>query len=685
MKLKALLCTIFILIASTCHALNQVQLGPEYIPNPSIGRALSLADIYVGEPDTDPEIVGNQKQISVQQEDGSIVTVSQPISTGAGGVPLYNGSPVVILVEGNYSLKILDSGGSQIYYTPSDLGITENTLSFYGCDLALAVSEIGATLTTLYIDCETTIPDGTTVTIAETTTLHFLRGGLISGVVGGGTETLAGNTNPIADKTKQIYGDNVVVSGLTVLYPEWWGATNDGIDSSAAIDRFLLSLNQSGGEVIFDIGTYSDDGSESALTHDNITFSGQGWGTILKTWYITADSYDNLIFKDLKIDESVFALNFTDCDDILIDNVNFAGHTTNNAPRGVQAYGTRRLRVVNSNFNNFQYGIWLREIGASRNNQDTFISNCKFTSDRSLSFPAGVCMTNGVKTVITNCVFEDITTSNLSYGIYQGDNVTYTSEDITVSNCVMDNMTTAVRIHNADRVTVSGITGLNLIAYGVFIDGDVDPVGGADQTDITISGCTFDGRITIGDTATNVAITGNTVDGAAYGVHIVGSVSGTVEHVTIQGNIFKNLSESGIGLTYCNHVTIDGNQIIDANTDNDSAGTSLNNACISAYSNADYIRVTNNLLKNTGTGLAHYGINFQSLTNSPNRYYFGNEIISMVTSNIRNPYTAAPTTGNWEIGDRIYDASPTASGVEGWICTVAGNPGTWVTFGVLGP
>lgn len=100
-------------------ALNIVKLNPEYFPDPAIGRPISNADIYVGKNDLDPEIPANQKQISIQQEDGTITPVAQPISTGIGGVPLYNGSPVTILVEGNYSIKVLDKHGGQEYYVPS--------------------------------------------------------------------------------------------------------------------------------------------------------------------------------------------------------------------------------------------------------------------------------------------------------------------------------------------------------------------------------------------------------------------------------------------------------------------------------------------------------------------------------------------------------------------------------------
>lgn len=47
--------------------------------------------------------------------------------------------------------------------------------------------------------------------------------------------------------------------------------------------------------------------------------------------------------------------------------------------------------------------------------------------------------------------------------------------------------------------------------------------------------------------------------------------------------------------------------------------------------------------------------------------------------------TAAPTTGEWARGDRINNASPSAGGFAGWICTTAGTPGTWKGFGAIEP
>jgi hypothetical protein len=47
--------------------------------------------------------------------------------------------------------------------------------------------------------------------------------------------------------------------------------------------------------------------------------------------------------------------------------------------------------------------------------------------------------------------------------------------------------------------------------------------------------------------------------------------------------------------------------------------------------------------------------------------------------------SAAPTTGVWFRGDRVLNSAPSAGGVEGWVCTATGEPGTWKAFGEIAP
>lgn len=43
-----------------------------------------------------------------------------------------------------------------------------------------------------------------------------------------------------------------------------------------------------------------------------------------------------------------------------------------------------------------------------------------------------------------------------------------------------------------------------------------------------------------------------------------------------------------------------------------------------------------------------------------------------------------PTTGTWEVGDLSFNTTPVVAGWVGYVCTVAGTPGTWKGFGAIG-
>jgi hypothetical protein len=103
--------------------MTAVYLSSEYFPDPTKGRPVFNGSVYIGEPDLDPQIAANQKQVTLRLEDGSSVLVGQPLLTGAGGVVLYNSVPVAqISVDGAYSLKVLNSNGVQVYYIPNREG-----------------------------------------------------------------------------------------------------------------------------------------------------------------------------------------------------------------------------------------------------------------------------------------------------------------------------------------------------------------------------------------------------------------------------------------------------------------------------------------------------------------------------------------------------------------------------------
>jgi hypothetical protein len=259
---KLILCVLFIVmcISTTSFGYTTVRLGPEYFPETSRGRPIALGSIYVGQPDLDPEIVGNQKTLSVQQEDGTIVAVAQPIYTNAGGVPVYAGSPVTLLVEGTYSLKVLDSSDAQIYYVPSttsdDSDAQDNCYPVYTAadqgvtgdndTLKYCIDTIGADQATIVLRhnsgaATTTYTLTTAETIPANITLQVERGAVIAGA---GTLTMNGQLDsPILQQVLTTTFSFVPGPFIKEVSPQMWGAVADNVtDDHDAIQACISSV-----------------------------------------------------------------------------------------------------------------------------------------------------------------------------------------------------------------------------------------------------------------------------------------------------------------------------------------------------------------------------------------------------------------------------------------------------------
>lgn len=68
-------------------------------------------------------------------------------------------------------------------------------------------------------------------------------------------------------------------------------------------------------------------------------------------------------------------------------------------------------------------------------------------------------------------------------------------------------------------------------------------------------------------------------------------------------------------------------------------------------------------------------------------FYMGNSLPRFEYPNypkqIETYNTIAPLRGTWVVGDRVKNTAPALGQPKGWICTVAGTPGTWVSEGSL--
>lgn len=161
-----------------------------YIPDPDKSRALFNAQLYFGLPDTDPTIAANQKLVRGIQEDGSIVSLAQPVLTNSGGVPELNGTPLRLDVSGDYSFTALDRFSAQKYYAPNIENPESGSDGFSGVvviedqdltagQLDVVFSNVGANESVFYLqttvgdqgflakDIDYTVKNSTTITLTS--------------------------------------------------------------------------------------------------------------------------------------------------------------------------------------------------------------------------------------------------------------------------------------------------------------------------------------------------------------------------------------------------------------------------------------------------------------------------------------------------------------------------------------
>ena len=100
----------------------------QYFADPTRARPIFNGFIFIGRPDGDPTNPADQVQVSLICDcgGGNPINVSQPIRTGPGGLPIYQGRPAQINVPASeFSIILQDSNQTQVYYSPRVTGFSE--------------------------------------------------------------------------------------------------------------------------------------------------------------------------------------------------------------------------------------------------------------------------------------------------------------------------------------------------------------------------------------------------------------------------------------------------------------------------------------------------------------------------------------------------------------------------------
>lgn len=571
-KLKIFILTLLICLFTftSAYSANRVLLGPEYFPQDAAGRALAFADIYVGEPDTDPEVVGNQKQLYVLEEDGTLTSVTQPITTSAGGVPLYNGDPVTLFVYGAYSLKVLNSSGSQVYYVPSsstaDIDGTLVLLSDYD-DLADAVSSIGSDPTELWIDVDDTMDENIT-SIPTTLKFKFIEGNTIT--TNGYTLDFAGGPQDhiIAIPGQQCFDGTVSFTEPGVLYPAWAGAVADGSTSDQAAIENIVSSATAGSELHFPGTSNYYRLTDEVVINKALNISGIG-----EESHIKQETDGKYIFKVTASDVKIHGIKLEGTGSSAISSGSTAIYI-----EGTNGTPLTGVKVYNNYITTWKdVGIYAKYSRKMDIHHNTLIDIAAHAMQ----------MYSLQHSKIHDNHIEDLQghggSGNDSYGMYIGrltngdaKNISLTIHNNTFNDIDGSDHAAAIQVLDCNSVSIVGNTGWDIRA-GVFIVHSLLTDGDQICNDVTITGNSFDSAVTngtaeegihvnAGNGAQMVTITGNTVKG--FGEHdslisggiLVQSVQGAV----VNGNTILEPSPSGIYIgAATDGASIIGNVVID--------------------------------------------------------------------------------------------------------------------------
>lgn len=90
--------------------------------------------VYIGEVDKDPTDPVNQVTVSVENEDGSLTAVAQPLRTNAAGFLVYNGKVTKFVTAKSYSMSVTTALGALQFYIPNTylLNPTQGIYQFAG-------------------------------------------------------------------------------------------------------------------------------------------------------------------------------------------------------------------------------------------------------------------------------------------------------------------------------------------------------------------------------------------------------------------------------------------------------------------------------------------------------------------------------------------------------------------------
>jgi hypothetical protein len=406
-----------------------------------------------------------------------------------------------------------------------------------------------------------------------------------------------------------------------------------------------------GGQELGQAITLESGANSAALSITNVIINGcsfTGFGSAIYILQRTSTGTTTRQVSGVTVTNNFGAENVSfitpDGEGIIIDGNNAYGFKPNPAGSfdAVSIHSGANIRVTNNDFS--YYG----EFGVNvRNSPENLCGSSNIVIDGNI-----------IHSILLKCV-----------GIYlqPGESV-YGVRNVVVSN---NNFS-----HGSD--TNTGI--------GTYVDfGSGDTATPFDR--FTVSGNTFFGlnnsiivQSPLPEFVSNVSITGNSsfqkTTNTGYALKLT-----TVVDCVVSGNTFTyaytGASADPVNVNYFYNSSFTGNMVAVYSTDAQSIRfNNLNDVAMSG--NMFYGPYFFNTLNNTCVIEGNRFVNAGTVE--------GRTLVSswdLDQGKITVSSSAVPVTGTWKVGDIAYTITPASAGYIGSVCTVAGTPGTWNSFGLI--
>jgi parallel beta-helix repeat protein len=477
-----------------------------------------------------------------------------------------------------------------------------------------------------------------------------------------------------------------------------FGATGDGSTDDAAAVQLALNV---AGNIYFPAGTYSIGTTLNVLSNTQILLDQNA--TVIAKSTLSGKLISISGKTNVKVTGGIFngnkasATSSTDVIYIYNSSDVWVNNTT------IKNARSRNIYIEGPSSSSVSKNIYIQNnsLSGSTSVSITFIYTTNILIENNQIFSSDTGLTSGQSSQIA--IVGNTFYSNTNDGCAVGDSCSYISITGNVSH---DNGAEGINVDGCNHAVITGNTSYNnLIGITVW---NRTPGTATSKRNVvssnTVSNCTRYG-ILVADGTNFTLVEGNSVDNCGYdGIYL-----GQTNNAVVRDNTTNNNTYSGIYVVSTIGSTIQNNF---------SAYNTLYGINLQAGSGFGRTTITGNTLVSNASGYGIYDnsngsknvisnnfftdesspvvqttsiyVNDNGVVISNNRTLIGTAGIPTIGGGTANQIlnswqylTAAPSTGTWAVGDIVYNSTPASAGYIGFVCTVAGTPGTWKTFGLI--